>query len=419
VFIDGQNLQELPDHLKKYSVVVTFNGAGFDLRFLKLAFKDLALPPVHIDLRWVTRRLGYRGGLKSIEREFGICRDESVEDLDGHDATVLWSRHLRGDRSALRQLITYNSEDVVHLKAIMEMSYDRLVEQVSGDLWDRKKVYAGVDAIPKPPRLRKQIASSLLRTLVADLLERSRISAPKIVGIDLTGSERRATGWALLNGPQAETKSLITDDDLIRETVTASPDIVSIDSPLSVPEGWSPAQKQLIEGSPIYRKCELALKRMGISVFWCLLPSMRSLTMRGMHLAQELRERGLHVIESYPGAAQDILGIPRKGSSLEELKWGLNRAGIIGSFLKNRVTHDEVDAITSALVGLFFMADDYIALGTPKEDYLIVPRSSKINYARLAEILSRTGLDELTMIETAGVECKLHAEPAPLGGFAG
>ena len=87
---------------------------------------------------------------------------------------------------------------------------------------------------------------------------------------------------------------------------------------------------------------------MGISVFWALLPSMQSLTMRGMRLADELRQRGLKVIESYPGAAQDILGIPRKGSSLEELKWGLNRAGISGNFLKDRVTHDEVDAITSA-----------------------------------------------------------------------
>src|ERR1035437_5220083 len=43
VFIDGQNLQDLPDRLKKYSVVVTFNGAGFDLRFLKIAFPDLEL----------------------------------------------------------------------------------------------------------------------------------------------------------------------------------------------------------------------------------------------------------------------------------------------------------------------------------------------------------------------------------------
>ena len=41
------------------------------------------------------------------------------------------------------------------------------------------------------------------------------------------------------------------------------------------------------------------------------------------------------------------------------------------------------------------MADDYIALGTPAEDYLIVPRSRSINYLKMAEILDRTGLDEI------------------------
>ncbi len=418
VFIDGQNLQDLPAQLKKYSVVVTFNGAGFDLRFLKLAFKNLELPPIHIDLRWTTRRLGYRGGLKSIEREFGISRDQTVEDIDGHEATVLWSRHLRGDRGALQQLIAYNTEDVVHLKAIMEMAYDQLAKRVSGAVGGRKELYAGIGALPKTPKFSKLAPPSSKKTLVARLLEQSSIPAPKIVGIDLTGSERRATGWALLKGVRTETKSIITDDDIIRETLAAEPDIVSIDSPLSVPEGWNRAQKQLVSGSPIYRKCELALKRMGISVFWCLLPSMQSLTMRGMRLADQLRSQGLHVIESYPGAAQDILGIPRKGSSLEELKWGLNRAGITGRYLKDRVTHDEVDAITSALVGLFYLADDCIALGTPKEDYLIVPRSPKINYARLAEILSVTGLDELTTPDPRGVKCNLHAEPAPIPAFA-
>ncbi|MCX6633154.1 MAG: DUF429 domain-containing protein [Candidatus Solibacter sp.] len=310
VFIAGQNLEDLPDRLKKFSVVVTFNGSGFDLRFLKLAFKNLELPPIHIDLRWVTRRLGYRGGLKAIEREFGICRDHTVEDIDGYDATVLWSRHLRGDRAALQQLITYNTEDVVHLKAIMEMAYDQLAKQLAGSLGDRKEIYDGVGAMPKAPRLRKQGPPRASETLVAGLLERSKISAPRIVGIDLTGSERRATGWAILDASRASTKSIVTDDDLIRETLSAKPDLVSIDSPLSVPEGWHRAQHRLVEGSPIYRKCELALKRMGISVFWCLLPSMQSLTMRGMRLADELRRQGLQVIESYPGAAQDILGIP-------------------------------------------------------------------------------------------------------------
>jgi uncharacterized protein YprB with RNaseH-like and TPR domain/predicted nuclease with RNAse H fold len=418
VFIDGQNLQDLPNRLKKYSVVVTFNGAGFDLRFLRITFPDLELPPIHIDLRWVTRRLGYRGGLKSIEKEFGISRDESVEDVNGFDATVLWSRYLRGDRAALQKLVTYNTEDVVHLKAIMEMAYDKLSKQLSGALWDQKTIYDGVADLPKAPKYRKRRSDAPGKSLVGELLGRSTIPEPRIVGIDLTGSERRATGWALLHGAQAETKSLVTDQDLIRETLAAEPDIVSIDSPLSVPEGWNRSQEQLVDNSPIYRKCELALKRMGISVFWCLLPTMKGLTMRGMRLADEFRKHGLQVIESYPGAAQDILGIPRKGISLDELKWGLNRAGINGNYLWGRVTHDEVDAITSALVGLFYLADDYIALGTPQEDYLIVPRSSKINYSRLSEILSRTGLDELTTIETGGLECKLEARPASIPAFA-
>src|SRR5713226_880926 len=149
---------------------------------------------------------------------------------------------------------------------------------------------------------------------------------------------------------------------------------------------------------------------MGISVFWCLLPSMEMLTRRGIKLTQELRKAGSDVIESYPGAAQDIVGIPRKKASLEELKWGLSRAGITGDFLTRDITHDEVDAITSALVGLFYLADDFIALGTRTEDYLIVPRSPKFNYTRLAQIVSATGLDEVPDYSGPEVESPTYAE---------
>jgi predicted nuclease with RNAse H fold len=89
---------------------------------------------------------------------------------------------------------------------------------------------------------------------------------------------------------------------------------------------------------------------MGISVFWCLPPTMKSLTMRGRRFAEEFRKHGLHP------------------------------AGINGEYLTGSPTHDEADAITSALVGLFYVAGDYLALGTPTEDYLIVPRSPKIKY---------------------------------------
>src|ERR1700722_23122 len=94
VFVEGDNLGELPAHLSKYPVVVTFNGSGFDLRFLKLAFPNLTLPPIHIDLRWVTRKLGVKGGLKVVEEHFGLERPAAVQNLTGYDATVLWAKHL-------------------------------------------------------------------------------------------------------------------------------------------------------------------------------------------------------------------------------------------------------------------------------------------------------------------------------------
>jgi len=411
VFVEGDNLQELPAHLRNYSVVVTFNGAGFDLRFLKLAFPDLTLPPIHIDLRWVTRKLGMKGGLKSIEEKFGLKRADSVEDLTGYDATVLWAKHLRGEKSALEQLIQYNTEDVVHLKAIMEIAYDKLSKSTSSFLKSTiAPVFTGVAQSPKSNKravLRRVPNQSDSTDLVVQLLAKCPeiTKPPRIVGIDLTGSEKRATGWALMDGASATTKSIRTDEELIRETLAARPDLVSIDSPLSLPEGYGAPDV------PIYRKCELALKRMGISVFWCLLPSMEMLTRRGIKLAHELRQAGCKVIESYPGAAQDILGIPRKKASLEELKRGLFRAGITGDFVTADITHDEVDAITSALVGLFYLADEYIALGTASEDYLIVPRSVKFNYAKLALIVSATGLDGVPDNSTK-VESTAHGQPS-------
>jgi uncharacterized protein YprB with RNaseH-like and TPR domain/predicted nuclease with RNAse H fold len=416
-FVQGDNLSDFPTHLRNYSVVVTFNGAGFDLRFLRLAFPDLTLPPIHIDLRWTTRKLGMKGGLKLVEEQLGLKRPESVENLTGYDATVLWAKYLRGEKSALDKLIQYNTEDVVHLKAIMEITYDQLHKRETTLIRSSNTpVFTGVSQSPRSNKrevMRRLSGQSNADSLVPRLLTRCSDlgKPPRIVGIDLTGSERRATGWALMDGSSAITKSIRTDDELIRETLAANADIVSIDSPLSLPEGYGKP------GVPIYRKCELALKRMGISVFWCLLPSMEMLTRRGIKLTHKLRKAGSNVIESYPGAAQDILGIPRKKASLQELKWGLSRAGIIGDFLTSDVTHDEVDAITSALVGLFYLANDYIALGTAAEDYLIVPRSAKFNYAKLAQVVSATGLDEVP--EDGDIEVKSRVHVQPISAAAG
>ena len=279
VFVEGDNLQGSSRPLAQLLDHCHVQWSRFDLRFLKLAFPDLVLPPIHIDLRWSTRKLGMKGGLKSVETKLGLRRAASIEDLTGYDATVLWAKYLRGEKSALERLIQYNMEDVVHLKAIMEMVYDRLCKRATAALKGPfAPVFTGVAHSPRSNKravLGRVARQSVSTGLVQRLLRRCSGESHRIVGIDLTGSEKRATGWALMDGDRATTKSIRTDDELIRETLAAKADIVSIDSPLSIPEGYGSPNV------PIYRKCELALKRMGISVFWCLLPSMEMLTRRG------------------------------------------------------------------------------------------------------------------------------------------
>jgi uncharacterized protein YprB with RNaseH-like and TPR domain len=144
VFIAGDNLDTLPDHLRGYRIITTFNGAGFDLRFLQVKFPHLTLPPIHIDLRWVTKKLGLTGGLKAIEATLGLERDPAVQHLTGFDAVLLWQQYLRGNRQALDRLIQYNTEDVVHLHTIMETCYATLVTQL-GAAW-------GVTRLPATER---------------------------------------------------------------------------------------------------------------------------------------------------------------------------------------------------------------------------------------------------------------------------
>jgi dephospho-CoA kinase len=92
-----------------------------------------------------------------------------------------------------------------------------------------------------------------------------------------------------------------------------------------------------------------------------------------MMLADTFRKMGIAVIESYPGAAQDIMGIPRKRASLELLAKGLENFGVSGDFTRIQVSHDELDAITSAIVGLYFWGGRFEAIGKEEEEFLIIP----------------------------------------------
>ncbi len=128
-YIKDINLDDIVEEFSKYKLLVSFNGARFDLPFIKSEFPEIEFKQLHIDLMYPLRRIGYNGGLKQIEKLLGISRSDGTEGLTGFDAVRLWKKYERGNREALDTLIKYNKEDIVNLKTIIELTYPKMVEK--------------------------------------------------------------------------------------------------------------------------------------------------------------------------------------------------------------------------------------------------------------------------------------------------
>ncbi len=390
-YVKGGDRRKLKRFLSRAKSIITFNGKIFDLRFIAQEFPDLKLPKAHVDLRFVARSVGLRGGQKAVEQILEVERSSEIQSMVGEKAPLLWHYYRLGDIQSAKMLIKYNHADIEGMKFIFDAVVDRFAE--------REDQFAPVDSRHRFSEHTSKLTWASSRKTVAKnriyvskfrgkrgpaityqgLTAGSAAQNLRIVGIDLTGSPKRPTGWCLIDGQHACTQQLSTDEELIVATERAQPKLVSIDSPLSLPRG----RKSVRDDDPgrdefgIMRGCERDLKRRGVNVYPSLIPSMQGLTARGIRLAEHFRSLGLPVIESYPGAAQDIMGIPRKRAGLDYLKQGLKDFGITGEFLDSKVSHDEVDAVTAAVVGAFFWSGKFEALGNDEEDYLIIPDLEK------------------------------------------
>ena len=122
-YINGQNLNDFPNDIKKYKVIATYNGKTFDVPFIERYF-NIKLDHAHIDLRYILGSLGYRGGLKSCETQLGIDRGD-LAGVDGFFAVLLWHDYKRkGNKKALETLLAYNIQDVLTLENLMVIAYN-------------------------------------------------------------------------------------------------------------------------------------------------------------------------------------------------------------------------------------------------------------------------------------------------------
>ena len=122
-YVRGDNLDDFPNDLAAYRVLVTYNGRCFDVPFLERCF-GIRVRQAHIDLRYVLKAVGVSGGLKRCERQLGLHRG-GLEEVDGYMAVLLWREYRRsGNPRALETLLAYNVQDTVNLETLLVKAHN-------------------------------------------------------------------------------------------------------------------------------------------------------------------------------------------------------------------------------------------------------------------------------------------------------
>lgn len=386
-WFQGTDSERFLTSFRAAKMIVTFNGTRFDCRFLDQAFQSSEFSQkANLDLMFLCRRFGLSGGQKAIEQELGFHRPESLKEADGKEAIALWYSFLFGKRSALKRLINYNFYDVLGMAYILDRVFFDKIYGLEFPTVGRPQPFYKNTTVLKLSRVLPpaSVCTAIRKIIKAEISNFSRESLRdadnyRIVGIDLAGKTDSRTGLCLLVGSMAWTEVAHTDESILRFVEEVRPDIISIDAPLSLPNGRSsvydddPAR----DSAGIMRYCERELKRRNVNCYPALIRSMQELTRRGIDLAARFRKKGYPVIECFPGAAQDVVQLPRKRTDEALLKTGLSRFGIKGRFQEDAVCHDELDAITASLVGQFFISRYYEPLGIPEENDMIIPQRER------------------------------------------
>jgi len=196
----------------------------------------------------------------------------------------------------------------------------------------------------------------------------------KYIGVDLAGSPTRPTGFCILNDElDARCSLLYSDDDILDAIRKSGAKIVAVDAPLALPKGRH-CLGEHCRGRAHFRACDRVLMQMRIKFFPVTIGPMRTLTARGIKIRKRLERLRIQAIETYPGASQDLLRIPRKHHGLEALQEALRKLGYRGDVTARNLTGDELDAVTCALVARDFARETSLSIGDPSEIMMILPR---------------------------------------------
>lgn len=185
-FLADENLDDFLELLDQVKLLVSFNGASFDVPRVLGRFHIPALPCAHVDLRWLCHHAGWRGGLKKIEKALGLTRPPDLEGLGGAEAVWLWQAwDATGDERARRTLERYCAADTVTLKRLAgqlcaqhgvrvevpaETDLWRLIHAELPDLGRPAALWPAAVAEPPPPKPAPAPAVAADRFSIAEMV---------------------------------------------------------------------------------------------------------------------------------------------------------------------------------------------------------------------------------------------------------
>jgi len=151
-----------------------------------------------------------------------------------------------------------------------------------------------------------------------------------IIGLDLAGTSKNPTGWALWKNKRVIACRLQDDESILQCLINCNPTLIAIDAPLSLPK----------EG--MMRNVDKEMRKHGYPVFPPRLPAMEKLTLRAMKLTQKIIKEEFRVIEVHPASTRKALGIPAKDWT--QIQTIFIQMGLKGDPEVRALTPHEIDA---------------------------------------------------------------------------
>jgi len=126
------NTENLKKAFQNCKLLITYNGASFDVPRIKREFPG-SIPEevLNFDLYLLAKKLKLNTNLKVLETTLGIDRLHE-ESKKRHIAVNLWKKYAHGkNEKALLALIEYNKQDTINLYPLAEKLIERAYQENS------------------------------------------------------------------------------------------------------------------------------------------------------------------------------------------------------------------------------------------------------------------------------------------------